>query len=1318
MPEISLKAYFTKLNALLSANAADEVIHHCRHILHYFPKNVITYRLMGRALVNNGRWEEGSEILRRVLGVIPDDYAAHLGLSEANERMDRPDAAIWHLERAFEQRPNDKELIDALRGLYRRHRKIDNLKIQLTAATVARQYMRSGSYAQAVDTLRNALTRLIDRPDLKLLLAQILWQQGSEEEAAEIALEVLKVLPDCLEANRIEAALWLSFDRPSDAQRYVNRLESVDPYSAVELVQGFPPDDDAFRIEELDYSRSAQREMTSARPDWLQEISIEATATSGENTGSEQGDEWSNWASAMLSSQTPEAENAVETKGESRSEAPADSGHSQQPSMRYTPPARQEPASQESIISSGLTDLFGNPDDTKTGELAALFENDDDDGDSMAWLRSSGIEVDEDEEAPDYDTLLGVNEPMTMPEANEDPMAWMGDSSDALLFEVEADEDEDDEDPFAWMREADAEADEDEFVASDMTQTPDAESLFGETRAVDSVEDALDQAAEQSDAWELPDFDAIADDDSIDAPVSATEPETELRHNEGNLGVPGARRGLTAILQDANLDWMQSSQEEIVSDDEMDDWLNQFGGAPTPAPKATDVPDWLDAINTREDDEAVVEDEADEYDWLAQTGGDEPAPVGTFEPDASALDGAWLNNELNSDQALDEEDGEDWLAEFAPESASSNDDFEWMSDEALTTPKADADVEFSDEQLDAFTEQLMASADAEDEATEPADAGTAAGQEIPDWVSGLEPEASEPEKVTEKIMGDNEFDWLNEPDSEADDQGEIAGEVPDWLSELSPESDAEDEAQAAAPVDPEATTLDGEFGWLNDAGETMAGEIPDWMSELAPTDEGASHVEQSTEADTELEWAGDLSLAGDEEAEAVAADVPDWLNELEPEQDEAAESAEEPAAQAEESTLDDDFSWLADDDVEEEGEAVAVEVPDWMSELAPQDAVTEPQVPAEAISADVDDPELEWMGELATEDEEEAEAVAAEVPDWLSELEPTETEPQIPAEAVSAEADDAELEWMSELTTEDEEEAEAVVADAPDWLSELEPTELQPEAEPQIPAEAVSAEADDAELEWMSELTTEDEEEAEAVAADAPDWLNELEPTETEPESEAEDEAAFTPVTEDEAELEETYGWLNEADESAEAEIEAEADETPDWLTEAGETAAELAVEEDDDFEWLNDGVAEAELYDEEVEAEAVGFDADDEFDDNQSEVAAELGDDGEELEPAPAQNAPDWLNAMVPGLDVEYDIADDGGDDDAVEEEADGEIAWLVDMVEEETAAVEHASFAFSSPPAWLSSASHSITSSADDDDFPDWPADDVDDDTPEWLR
>ena len=87
MPEISLNEYLGKISSLLNSNAADEVIHHCRHILQYYPKNVTAYRYLGRALILVGRMEEGRDALRRVLSVIPDDYVAHLSLSEANERL-------------------------------------------------------------------------------------------------------------------------------------------------------------------------------------------------------------------------------------------------------------------------------------------------------------------------------------------------------------------------------------------------------------------------------------------------------------------------------------------------------------------------------------------------------------------------------------------------------------------------------------------------------------------------------------------------------------------------------------------------------------------------------------------------------------------------------------------------------------------------------------------------------------------------------------------------------------------------------------------------------------------------------------------------------------------------------------------------------------------------------------------------------------------------------------------------------------------------------------------------------------------------------
>src|SRR5262245_1821154 len=142
MTNISLKEYHAKLESLLNTNATDEVIRHCRHILQEFPKNVTTYRIFGRALVYNSKWQKAGEVLTRVLSVYPDDLAAHIGLSEIYEKTNKPDEAIWHLERAFEQDPNNQPLIDALREMYQQHRKVEYAKVQLTTGAVARQYVR------------------------------------------------------------------------------------------------------------------------------------------------------------------------------------------------------------------------------------------------------------------------------------------------------------------------------------------------------------------------------------------------------------------------------------------------------------------------------------------------------------------------------------------------------------------------------------------------------------------------------------------------------------------------------------------------------------------------------------------------------------------------------------------------------------------------------------------------------------------------------------------------------------------------------------------------------------------------------------------------------------------------------------------------------------------------------------------------------------------------------------------------------------------------------------------------------------------------
>ena len=272
MPHISLKYYLEQVDTMIRDGSYDEAVFHCHHILQHYPKNIAAYRSLSAALLASNHWPEAGDALTRILSVIPDDVLAHYGLSQVYRRLRDPEKAIWHLERAYEQEPTNEKFIHDLRDLYFDQRGVSNARLQLTTGAVVQQYARNSLYEQAVDALVNSLDRMPERVDLRLMLARIQQKAGSEFEAAEVALDVLETLPDCLEANVMVARLWLNAQRPSDAQRFLSRIESVDPYLAISIASGAVAPEDMFDLPEADYKTAARRQITEARPDWLSDI--------------------------------------------------------------------------------------------------------------------------------------------------------------------------------------------------------------------------------------------------------------------------------------------------------------------------------------------------------------------------------------------------------------------------------------------------------------------------------------------------------------------------------------------------------------------------------------------------------------------------------------------------------------------------------------------------------------------------------------------------------------------------------------------------------------------------------------------------------------------------------------------------------------------------------------------------------------------------------------------------------------------------------------------------------------------------------------
>src|SRR5574341_650689 len=209
MADINLRAYIEYIENRLASDAFAEVAAQCRHILETYPKYVEAYKVLARALATQENYTEALDMFQRVLSADPNDFVAHVGMSECYKGDGALDQAIWHLERAFEQVPGNQEIQEAIRQLYEQRDGRGPRRVPMTSGALARMYLKGKLYTQAVSELGKALTRDPERLDLQVLLAEALWNNHQEVQAGKVAGEVLKKLPLSIDANSVLARLWL-----------------------------------------------------------------------------------------------------------------------------------------------------------------------------------------------------------------------------------------------------------------------------------------------------------------------------------------------------------------------------------------------------------------------------------------------------------------------------------------------------------------------------------------------------------------------------------------------------------------------------------------------------------------------------------------------------------------------------------------------------------------------------------------------------------------------------------------------------------------------------------------------------------------------------------------------------------------------------------------------------------------------------------------------------------------------------------------------------------------------------------------------------
>lgn len=1241
MAEINLRDYLAKLGDWLKEGAADQVIWHARHILQYYPKNVEAYRYIGQALLEVGRLDEANAVLRRVLSVVPDDQISHKLLSEVQERTGQTNLAIWHMERAFEQDPANRDIIEQLQRLYREYRNINMPRIQLTTAAAARQHMRGGSLDRAVETLRSAIERTSQRSDLRLLLAQALWQRGERIDAAEVALDVLQSYPDCLSANRMLAELWLSEARPSDAQRFVNKIESIDPYLALGLVQQTPVDPDAFRLPELDYQRTANAEMVNSRLDWLEGIDTVAPSELAESDRAGHG------SLEQLMAGVPSGDADTALSGTE------DDWLNQLDAIELNYKVNT------STLQANTSPLVGNEESaavlaepeelpaTNTlsfnwaGDSEAEFPPSSED-DPFAWLRST---------EPETESTSGMSTPSG---ADEDPLSWARQSGIEIHDAVEVSPSPDDEDmmleeqteePIGWLRAYNTEA-----IANwaDQQGVPE-DSLAPDDLYADRLVEVDDTVSDSLFDADLP-FPDLDDDFGLAAP----KPDP-LEH---------------VVPQTMPLPERFSFQTESPATDALDDWkltdslLNESLGLEDLTGMTSAASDsFLDALDAVEAIDALHDASSPTEVQYSEESGVAAWPPGTPErgnemPDQNSPDFDWLDEEPQEPNST---------------SSGATGMLNWLAREE---------------------------AQAEEPATPFGETGTTPDGEstgmtgVLDWLAQSEdptkPERPAPaESSPEPSTGSTGMlNWLSQnrplpptmPLSEQPaGEGSPENEPLEWLSQL---DDQEETSAGDAEAEQDASSgATGMLDWLGhaeaippatDVSEEPISETPmeDWLAEIMPGDTEAQLIEPEAEASSEIEnlWATEETAPSEEPGEEM-----DWLAtslNAEPspvaEQESASELtepwAEEMLASEEQG---DELDWLATSLNAEPG-AVAQHEP----EAPSTSELTEPWA-EEALASEETGDELDWLAaSLDAEPSTDAQ-----------------TEPQAEIQSEFTES------WAEEAAAPEE------LGDEMDWLAtslNAEPDAVaQHEPQAQTQSELDRTEADETAAEEMDWLATSLNAEPGVVSAHEPDASTESEFGSFQPESAHDNPEPISAQAE---------SWALDADEedaiAASLLDEGSEQALPGWIEETPVAAAASTYVDD---EWQDDEAYAAE------DESAVDNEYEAAFDE-MPEVAAI----------APAENAPDWLNAMVPGLDIDYEAQEETPIETEFVETAQAmtpaaptDFGWLAAIVDEETRP-QHAAadgsdrmprFIFSRPPVWLRMLLERRSSEiVSDDDLPAW--------------
>ncbi|KPL86782.1 tetratricopeptide repeat protein [Herpetosiphon geysericola] len=301
----TIQALYDEARSALETGKEERAIGASEHLLESFPYYLEAYRILGESYLNRQDLAKAVEAFERVLRSDPENIPVHVGLGVTYERQGNLAAAIREFEQAFEIKPDLPELRSQVLRLYTEAWGSENARILLKKAGLGRMYVRGRRFDKAIQEFNDVLADDPKRVDIAVALAEALWRNGQEAEAAEVASDILRDYPDMLKANLILGYHLLSAGDPKGRKLW-QHAQQLDPSQGVAyaLFDGMLPpveapdtkieafDEAAWKAKKAEKERlareaveQAERERLAAEQaskapaaSWLAEVEVEPVA--------------------------------------------------------------------------------------------------------------------------------------------------------------------------------------------------------------------------------------------------------------------------------------------------------------------------------------------------------------------------------------------------------------------------------------------------------------------------------------------------------------------------------------------------------------------------------------------------------------------------------------------------------------------------------------------------------------------------------------------------------------------------------------------------------------------------------------------------------------------------------------------------------------------------------------------------------------------------------------------------------------------------------------------------------------------------------